>query len=152
MNELLEKIKMAIEPILRKNEAFLVDLSYSKIKNAKKFVFFVDKDTYVTHEDCMKISKDLEFFLAQQGLVSENDQIEISSPGVDRPLKFLRQFSKHKERHFSVTFKVDDEKIETREMILKDVIDDLLIFDENGRIREIKFLDIIKARTLLKFK
>lgn len=152
MNEILEKIKIVIEPILEKNNAFLIDLLHSKVKKVNKFVFFVDKDTYVTHEDCMKISRDLELVLVQKELISENDQIEVSSPGVDRPLKFLKQYPKHKDKYFSVTFRASDAKVETREMILRDVVDDLLIFDENGKIREIKFVDIVKARTLIKFK
>jgi ribosome maturation factor RimP len=151
MNELLEKIKERIEPILDKLNVYLIDLTSSKVKNANKYIFYIDKDTYVTVDDCSIVSRELEKILVDENLISENDQIEVSSPGVDRPLKFLRQYPKHKEKYFSVTYRKDDRTI-TKELVLKDVIDEKLIFDDRGNIVEINFPDIIKAKTLIKFK
>lgn len=151
MIELLEKIKNRIEPILDSFDAYLIDLTFSKVKNAYKFIFYVDKDIYVTVEDCSIISREIERILVDENLISSNDQIEVSSPGVDRPLKFLRQYPKHKEKYFSVTFKNDDKTI-TKELILKDVIGEKLLFDDRGKILEINYSDIIKAKTLIKFK
>ncbi len=151
MNELLEKIKERIEPVLDKLNVYLIDLTASKVKNANKYIFYIDKDTYVTVDDCSIVSRELEKILIDEKLISENDQIEVSSPGVDRPLKFLRQYPKHKEKYFSVTFRKDDNII-TKELVLKDVIDEKLIFDDRGNSIEINFSDIIKAKTLIKFK
>lgn len=151
MNELLDKIKSRIEPILERLDAYLIDVTYSKIKNIVKYTFFIDKDTYVTVDDCSLISRELERILVDENFINPSDQIEVSSPGVDRPLKFLRQYPKHKEKYFSVTFRVND-KILTNELILKDVVDEKLIFDDKGKLLEIQFSDIIKAKTLIKFK
>lgn len=151
MNELLEKIKNRIEPILNGLDAYLIDLTYSKVKNAYKFIFYVDKDTYVTVEDCSVISRELERVLVDENFISPNDQIEVSSPGVDRPLKYLRQYPKHKEKYFSVTYRIDDKTI-TKELVLKDVIEDKLLFDDKGKTLELNYSDIIKAKTLIKFK
>ncbi len=68
MNELLEKIKTRIEPLLESLEAYLIDLTYSKVKNAYKFIFYIDKDTYVTVEDCSVISRELEKILVDEKL------------------------------------------------------------------------------------
>lgn len=151
MNELLEKIKIRIEPVLEKFGVYLIDLSFSKVKNANKYIFFIDKDTYLTVDDCSMVSRELEKILVDEEFITSSDQIEVSSPGVDRPLKFLRQYPKHKEKIFSVTFRIND-KVMTKELVLKEVIDDKLVFDENGKIVEIDFSDIIKAKTLIKFK
>lgn len=151
MDELLEQIKSVAEPILEKNEAFLIDLKFSKIKNARKFIFYIDKDNYVTIEDCSVISRDLEKVLVEEHLLTESDQIEVSSPGVDRPLKFLRQYPKHRNKNFSVTMNIGG-VIETREMILLDVQGETLIFDDHGEIKEIEFSNIVKAKTLISFK
>ncbi len=90
-------------------------------------------------------------YWSTKNLISPNDQIEVSSPGVDRPLKYLRQYPKHKEKHFSVTYRIDD-KTMTKELVLKDVIEDKLLFDDRGKILELNYSDIIKAKTLIKFK
>lgn len=151
MNELLDKIKSRIEPVLERLDAYLIDVTYSKIKNIVRYTFFIDKDTYVTVDDCSLISRELERILVDENFINPSDQIEVSSPGVDRPLKFLRQYPKHKEKYFSVTFRVND-KIMTKELILRDVVDEKLIFDDNGKLFEIHFSEIIKAKTLIKFK
>jgi ribosome maturation factor RimP len=151
MNELLEKIKERIEPVLDKLNVYLVDLTLSRVKHANKYIFFIDKDTYVTVDDCSMVSRKIEKILIEENFISPSDQIEVSSPGVDRPLKFLRQYPKHKEKFFSVTFRKFDQTI-TKELILKDVIDEKLIFDDRGNLLEINFSDIVKAKTLVKFK
>lgn len=151
MNELIEKIKVRVQPVLERLDAYLIDLTYTKIKNAYRFTFYIDKDTYVTVDDCSLISRELERILVNENFISSEDQIEVSSPGVDRPLKFLRQYPKHKEKYFSVTFKREDKTL-TKELLLKDVIDEKLFFEEKGKIIEINFNDIIKAKTLIKFK
>ncbi|NPV10946.1 MAG: hypothetical protein HPY57_04060 [Ignavibacteria bacterium] len=151
MNEMLEKIKERIEPVLDKLNVYLIDLTLSKVKNANKYIFYIDKDTYVTVEDCSVVSRELEKVLVDENLISQSDQIEVSSPGVDRPLKYLRQYPKHKEKLFSVTFKKNDLTL-TKELVLKDVVNETLIFDDRGNILEINFSDIIKAKTLIKFK
>ncbi len=151
MIELISKIKTRIEPILNELGAYLIDLNYSKIKNVYKYTFYIDKDTYVTIDDCSIISRELEKILVDENYISPEDQIEVSSPGVDRPLKFLRQYPKHKNKYFSVTYRIDD-KTMTKEMILKDVVDDKLVFDDRGKVLEINFSDIIKAKTLIKFR
>ncbi|MCX8056941.1 MAG: hypothetical protein N3F03_04950 [Ignavibacteria bacterium] len=151
MNEILDKIRIRVEPVLERLDAYLIDLTSTKVKNVYRYTFYIDKDTYVTVDDCSTISRELEKILVDENLISPSDQIEVSSPGVDRPLKYLRQFPKHKEKHFSVTFKSNDKMI-TKEMILKDVVDETLYFDDRGNILEINFNDIIKAKTLIKFK
>lgn len=151
MNDLVNQIKEKIEPILNSLDAFLIDLTYSKIKNAYKYIFYVDKDTYVTVTDCSNISREIEKVLIEEKLISTSDQIEVSSPGVDRPLKFLRQYPKHIGKLFSVTAKIND-RVMTKEMVLKEVVNSKLIFDDRGTDIEIEFADIIKAKTLIKFK
>lgn len=151
MNEILEKIKERIEPVLDKLNVYLIDLTLSKVKKVNKYIFFIDKDTYVTVDDCSMVSREIEKILVDENFISPDDQIEVSSPGVDRPLKFLRQFTKHKGKFFSVTYKKDEKTI-TQEFILKDVIDEKLIFDDRGKLVEINYSDIIKAKTLIKFK
>jgi len=151
MNETLEKIKERIEPVLDKLNVYLIDLTFSKVKQAHKYIFFIDKDSYVTVDDCSIVSREIEKILVEENFISPDDQIEVSSPGVDRPLKFLRQYPKHKEKYFSVTFRKGEQTI-TKELVLKDVIDERLIFEDRGNLIEINFSDIIKAKTLIKFK
>lgn len=71
---------------------FLVDL---KIGLNNKVEVFVDSDTSVTFEKCRKISRFLESYIDEKGWLGEKYTLEVSSPGIGRPLKFLRQYRKN---------------------------------------------------------
>lgn len=74
------------------SDFFLVDLNVG-INN--KVEVFVDSDSSVTFEKCRKISRYLESFIDEEGWLGPKYILEVSSPGIGRPLKFLRQYHKN---------------------------------------------------------
>ncbi|MEO0775175.1 MAG: hypothetical protein AAFW73_07960 [Bacteroidota bacterium] len=82
------------------DDFFLVDL---KLGINNKLEVFVDSDSQVTFEKCRKISRFLEEHLDQEGWLGDRYVLEVSSPGVGRPLKFLRQYHKNIGRKVEVT-------------------------------------------------
>ena len=82
------------------DDFFLVDL---KLGINNKLEVFVDSDSQVAFEKCRKISRFLEEHLDQEGWLGDRYVLEVSSPGVGRPLKFLRQYHKNIGRKVEVT-------------------------------------------------
>lgn len=79
-------------------DCFLVDVFQKK----SKLEVFVDSDSGMTFEKCKKISRSLENYLDEHDLIKEAYTLEVSSPGIDSPLKFPRQFSKNIGRQIEV--------------------------------------------------
>lgn len=71
---------------------FLVEL---KVGINNKVEVFVDSDSSVTFERCQKISRFLEAYIDEEGWLGEKYTLEVSSPGITRPLKFVRQYVKN---------------------------------------------------------
>ena len=98
--ELKDLIKHAVEEKIEGTEAFLVDVktSYSKI------AVFVDQPGGMKLEDCVEISRYLE---ARPELteVFEKHELEVSSPGMDEPLKVLKQYVKRIGQEVTVLMK-----------------------------------------------
>ncbi|MBU2444541.1 MAG: hypothetical protein KJ666_03065 [Bacteroidetes bacterium] len=147
----LPKIKEISTPILNDNDAFLIEMKHLRDKGFDKYLFFIDKENNLTIEDCSTISRLIEKTLIDEKLISENDQIEVSSPGIDKPLKLLRQFPKHINKKFSITY-TEDEIKKSQEMKLITVNGDTLTFELNKDVKEIKFNNIVFAKTLISFK
>ncbi len=82
------------------DDFFLVDL---KLGINNKLEVFVDSDSQVTFEKCRKISRFLEEHIDREGWLSEKYVLEVSSPGISRPLKFLRQYHKNIGRKVEVS-------------------------------------------------
>ena len=94
---LKEKVEQLISDFLnQRNDIFLVDL---KISISNNIEIFIDGDDLVTLQDCLDLSRAVEFNLDRE---SEDFSLEVSSPGLSTPLKFIRQYKKHIGREFEV--------------------------------------------------
>ena len=91
MNPLESRIRELLADILNESDSYLVDL---RIKSNKVEVF-ADRDPRITIDDCAKISRILERRLDEEFPFSNQYSLEVSSPGMDQPLKVLRQFRKN---------------------------------------------------------
>ncbi len=72
-------------------------------QNNTKLQVFIDSDEGVTFDTCQRISRYLEEHLDREGWLGEAYTLEVSSPGLSRPLKFPRQYPKHLGRKVEVT-------------------------------------------------
>lgn len=122
--ELKEQIGVWLKPLLEEQNLFLVDV---KIAGKAKVEVFADGDTGITISQCAEISRALEQHLDGSGLVSDNYTLDVSSPGMDNPLKVPRQYKKRIGRTLHI-IKTDGTEVES-ELIAAD--------DEKIKLREI---------------
>lgn len=80
-------------------DCFLIEL---KLHANHKLEVFIDSDTGVTFDRCQKISRYLEAHLDEEGWLGDSYTLEVSSPGVSRPLQLPRQYPKHIGRKLKV--------------------------------------------------
>ncbi len=102
---------------------FLVDVTSNE---KSEFIrIYIDGDQGVRFSDCQQISRYLESFLDEDPGVGDSYTLEVSSPGVKRPLDNMRQFPQHTGRTFKVRW-LDDKLSELK---LVDVQGECLIFE-----------------------
>lgn len=80
-------------------DCFLIEVRH----NRQKVEVFLDSDTGITFGTCQKVSRYLESHIDEGGWLGEKYVLEVSSPGVSRPLVMLRQYPKHIGRQVEVT-------------------------------------------------
>src|SRR5688572_25516812 len=83
--------KLAI-PIIEKEEFELVDIEYKKEGANWYLRLYIDKPGGITLDDCQKISNQLGDRLDEEDPIKGNYFLQVSSPGLDRPLKKERDF------------------------------------------------------------
>ena len=108
----LESLIRSIFEEGRCGEYYLVDLEANV---AGHITVYIDGDEGVSLDACTQISRVLESVLDQEPTLGGIYQLEVSSPGVTRPLKFPRQYLKHLGR----TLKIELTNSEKLEGILK---------------------------------
>lgn len=84
METLAEEILM---PIMENNKFELVDVEYAKEASNWYLRIFIDKEGGITIDDCELVSRAFDSAFEDKDPIKEPYILEVSSPGLDRPLK-----------------------------------------------------------------
>jgi len=87
------KIRVLAEDLLANLGYELVDLEFSQNDEGSLLRLFVDKEGGVTLDDCTHVSRMFGALLDVEDPISGGYNLEISSPGLNRPLRRFRDFS-----------------------------------------------------------
>lgn len=129
---------------------FVVDVLLRGDKRKRIIEVFVDGEKNVSADDLAEINREINKVIEENNLIEESYRLDVSTPGVDRPLKYLKQFPKHINRNFEITFNSED-GLRTVNGKLTGIEGDTinLISGKNNII--IKFNSITKAKVLISF-
>lgn len=101
--ELTERIGELLEEKYRSDELFAGCYTVEiELKPGNQLYIYADCDSGISLQMCQKLSRHVEHLLDENGWLGESYGIEVSSPGIDRPLKFPRQYAKNIGRTLSV--------------------------------------------------
>lgn len=92
--DLVEEIKnSALEHL--PNDQFIVDVAVSAGKGPKKITVTIDGDNGVGIDDCALLSRVISTKLEELGLDEQIQNLEVTTPGLDKPLMIIRQYVKN---------------------------------------------------------
>ncbi len=77
------------------SDLFLVDLAIKGNRGNQKVSVLIDGEPFVDIDQCASVSRKLGVFLDDGDLIKGKYHLEVSSPGIDTPLKFQRQYKKN---------------------------------------------------------
>ncbi len=135
---------------VEKNGFFLIDLVLRGNEKNRVIEIFIDGEKNVSAEDCAKVSRDIDSVIEEQSIIESNYRLDVSSPGIDRPLIFLKQYPKHINRKFDISYKQNNETKELTGKLIGVSGDELTFLSNNKQILII-FNDIIKAKVIASF-
>ncbi len=104
---------MAIEALigrllLETEDIFLVSISIKPTNNIK---VYLDADAGLNIDKCVKINRAMYRTMEEECWYPDGFSLEVSSPGIDEPLKLIRQYKKNIGRNVEVTM-IDETKQE----------------------------------------
>ncbi len=117
---LIENISGIASSILQTIDGYVVDVTIRGERGSSVVEVFVDTDQGITADQCAQVNRYVSLELDRLNLISGRYRLEVSSPGLDRPLKLGRQFKKNIGRQFRIISSGDNQK-NTTEGILQDV-------------------------------
>lgn len=145
-------IETLLLPLLE-GDVFLVEV---KIKPTNNIKVFLDADSGLSIEKCIKINRALYKAIEEKVLFPNGDfSLEVSSPGIDEPLKLLRQYKKNIGRNVEITLQ-DGQKKEGKLLTADD--NEVSIEQTKGKGKKaevtqvaIQLADVKQTKVMVKF-
>lgn len=155
--ELAAKIKELAQSALEDPAHFMVDVLFFERQRPSKVMVIVDGDNGVTIDACANLSRKLAALLDEQNLIEQAYVLEVTTPGVDQPLKMKRQYFKNAGRQFKVHLKdktIVQGKLEsvTDEKLTIVQAPDKKLKEKEGKVVEVPFDQVEKALVMVSFK
>jgi len=107
---------------------------------------FIDSPSGISVEDCARVSNHLTRALAVEGI--DYERLEVSSPGLDRPLKRPEDFVRFGGRKASVRLRLPRDGQRRFEGVLAGVEADGMFLDVEGKRLRFAFAEIDRARLI----
>lgn len=147
---IIQKIEKIVVPVLNEMKLSLVDVEYMQDGGYWYVRIYVENlEGDITLEDCAAISNKIEDDVDK--LIDKKFFLEVSSPGIERPLKKIEDFIRFKgeKAKLSLKHKIDDSK--NFEGIITDCKKNVIFLELEDKILEIPFSEIRKANLVYEF-
>ena len=93
--ELIGRLWELVEPVIAARGMEVLDIEYRRESIGWVLRIFLDSERGITVDDCAGISRVVGDMLDATDLIPTAYNLEVSSPGIDRPLRKLEHFQKH---------------------------------------------------------
>lgn len=151
-NEVVNKISELAESVLATTDFFLVDVEIKGGDTPEVWVSVDAEDRGVNMDECAEISNELSFLMDAHDMFSGRYRMNVSSPGLSRPLVDRRQYPKNVGRKAKFKVKHDGEYSKV-EGVLKEVAEEHIVvnLDDDSR-KKILFDELVETKIIPSFK
>lgn len=145
--DLIQNITDLATKIAEAGGTELVDVEIFRAGKRRVLRIYIGKRGGVSVEDCARVSRELGTLMdADNVMQDENYTLEVSSPGLDRPFKTIKDYRRNVGNFVRVS---TSEPVEGKRMVvgkLEDVGETSITVDANGKARSIPLDLIVQAK------
>lgn len=148
---LIKQVTVIAEKAVKNTDLRIFDIEYVKESGINILRIYIDKDTGVDLEDCTIVSNLISDELDRDDPIDEAYNLEVSSPGIDRPFKSDEDYQKNLNGLVEVKLykKLNDSKMYVGK--LKSFNSEVIELEENGEIIRIARSNITKINKGIEF-
>ncbi len=141
------KVKEIIEPVIKGLGVALEDMELRKMGRRVFLRVIIDKEGGVTIDNCEQVSREIEAQLDVEDPIPYPYTLEVSSPGLDRPLKTPGNFKRFcgKTVRIVTSAPVENQTFFIGEIIEAGDTEVILLLSKDKKIN-IQYKDIVRAR------
>jgi len=141
-----DRVRALTEEVIAGTSYFLVDVQVRGHKGTRVVEVYIDSKEDFGHDDLAVVSKEVGFLLDVEDVVDGSYKLEVSSPGIKRPLTMPQQYQKNVGRTLRVRYKSDgDEEIVVGDVMAADD-DEVELELPSGKRLQLSYNTITQAR------
>lgn len=149
--KIVEQVEEIITPCVQESGLELVDVEFVKEGGSWYLRIYIDKPGGIGLEDCGRLSQKIDRLLDEKDPIPQSYYLEVSSPGIERPLKKISDYNRFAgELALITTFVPFDGKKKITGRITAARGDDIVI-DSDGKELSIPFRQVASARLKVEF-
>lgn len=149
-NESIKKIKEIAYPIVEQGDTFLVDVEIKHHKVPEVWVLVDSESNKVSLDTYSAMSRKIGDALDEEDIFPNQYRLNVSSPGLSRPLSDKRQYPKNKGRTAKVKFKEDDQYYKL-EGVIREVNENMISIEtDENEVKDISFESIVETKIVPK--
>ena len=147
MSAKTEALTELIEPVVESFELKLWGFQYMAQGGHSLLRIFIDSENGINVDDCAKVSRQLSAVLDVEDPISGKYTLEVSSPGLDRPLFKIEQYSVYIGSTIKVKLSraIEGQKKFKAALVAVDEVQQSIEIELNGESISIDFINIDKA-------
>ncbi len=146
---IIERVEGFISPLLADMGIELVEIQFRREGHGWVLRLFIDRQGGVTLENCTAVSREVSRYLEVEDPIEQAYHLEVSSPGLERPLKKKDDYIRFSGRRARVKMqeKIDDQRVFIG--TLKGVEEDDVVLSIEGQLHYFPLAGISRARLIL---
>ncbi len=142
-----ERVRSLVEEVIDAS-MFVVEVIVRGRKGSRVVEVFLDGDEPLSIETLARVSREVGFLLDVEEVIDGKYRLNVSSPGLDRPLTLPRQYKKHVGRTLRVRFRDGENERTVKGKVLETDEDAVVIAAGKEELR-IPFTEMIRAKVEL---
>ncbi len=146
-----KKTEDLVMPLINENNFELVDVEYVKEASTYYLRIYIDKEGGIAVDDCELISRALSDKLDEKDFISDAYILEVSSPGLGRPLKKEKDFARSIGKEVEIKLYKAINKQKDFEGVLKSYTDKEITIESDGNDIVLERTDIALIRLAFDF-
>ena len=146
--EIIEKVRQLAAPVVVNEGLELVEVELAGSLGRPTLRLYIDKAGGVTLEDCSSVSRTVSAALDVEDPIQGGYELEVSSPGLDRPLRTPEHFEKYKGEKVRVKTFGPLPELENRKTFvgtLEGFADGKVVVNVDGKVFEVPHDKVSKA-------
>ncbi|MCG8373104.1 MAG: ribosome maturation factor RimP [Balneolales bacterium] len=152
--DITQTVKELAIPLAEEKELFLVDVELKTGSGNELWVYLDGEEKGVNLDECADISRELGFLIDAHELIDGKYRLNVSSPGLSRPLMDERQYPKNVGRTIKLRYKGNEETKKVTGKLSR-IDGELLVVEETQGKKvvevQVPFPSIIEAKIVPQF-